>query len=771
MIKKPFPDLLFTILALVATCLLASFLRIALPYATVFGGQWIKLTGIDAYFYMRMVDNLVNNFPTLYSFDPYLIFPDGFSTAGFPAFFAYLLAGSVKLLGGAAPSQQVEDSIAVYVPAVLGIITVIPVYFVGRALFNKWAGLIAAVLTAIMPGEILSRSLLGYTDHHVAEVLLTVCFSLFFILAVKNGRQFTYNMLIKGQFPAAGRHLQYSLVAGLFLGLYLITWTGALLFVFIVFIYFVLQFISDHLRGFPTDYLSKIAITCFLVALLIFLPVSRDKLTLLALAVIILAPIVLNVMSALMAARGMNPALYPVAVAVITGLGVLAASLIFPSLFHAAAFYITNTFSWRTEQNVVGEMKALFFPGGTFTLETAWSQFALIFYAGLAGLALLIYRSVREGGPELIYLAVWSVVMMFASFAMVRFAAYFAISLALATGYLAVSAAGAFVRHDIDEKLIRPRRKTRGNIAAGWQQLRPVLAGVAVAVVLTALIVPGTVNAVGLARNPGHTPSNAWLGALDWMQKNTPEPLGRADAYYSLIDRPSPGKTYQYPPTAYGVIVWSDYGYWVTRIAHRIPTSNPGSYPVDEAKFFTAQDGSNTPVMLDKWQARYVVIDNRIASPNDKFYSLANLSGKNEADFYELCWQKKDGKYAPLLVFYPEFYRSTVIHLYNFNGKQITPQSTPVIAYRDRIMPGGQRFKEITGTRSFVSYAEARSFIAGQNDPSTFYRIIGTDPLVSPVPLAAMPGYSLAYQSPEKASAGSTPVPEIKIFEFRQTGQ
>ena len=51
------------------------YLRIYLPYDQVFTGDWIKYTGIDAYFHMRLIDNFVQNFPQLTDFDPYFIYP------------------------------------------------------------------------------------------------------------------------------------------------------------------------------------------------------------------------------------------------------------------------------------------------------------------------------------------------------------------------------------------------------------------------------------------------------------------------------------------------------------------------------------------------------------------------------------------------------------------------------------------------------------------------------------------------------------------------
>jgi hypothetical protein len=121
---------------------------------------------------------------------------------------------------------------------------------------------------------------------------------------------------------------------------------------------------------------------------------------------------------------------------------------------------------------------------------------------------------------------------------------------------------------------------------------------------------------------------------------------------------------------------------------------------------------------------------------------------------------------VPLLVFYPEFYRTLVIRLYNFDGKQVLPQKTAVMTWQERTMPDGQKFKEILGLRNFRGYDEAAAFVAGQKEGNC--RIVGSDPLASPVPLEALDGYKPVYQSKETASAGSSPLPVIKIFEYNR---
>ncbi|PJB49989.1 MAG: hypothetical protein CO103_03600, partial [Chloroflexi bacterium CG_4_9_14_3_um_filter_45_9] len=62
--------------------------------------------------------------------------------------------------------------------------------------------------------------------------------------------------------------LIYTLLAGIFLGIYLLTWVGGLLLVFIIFAWLVIQFLIEHLSGKSTDYLGIIGVILFLIAFL-----------------------------------------------------------------------------------------------------------------------------------------------------------------------------------------------------------------------------------------------------------------------------------------------------------------------------------------------------------------------------------------------------------------------------------------------------------------------------------------------------------------------
>lgn len=157
---------------------LSLYLRIAPPSDHVFTGEWIKFTSYDAYYHMEQIDKLAPDFW-------YNITHLGNPQFAEMTFFHWLLSAVIWIVSWGSPTQQSIDTIAVYFPVVLGALTIIPVYFIGKMMFNRLVGITAAGLIAILPGEWLGRSSLGFTDHHVLEVLLSTTAIMFLVMAIK----------------------------------------------------------------------------------------------------------------------------------------------------------------------------------------------------------------------------------------------------------------------------------------------------------------------------------------------------------------------------------------------------------------------------------------------------------------------------------------------------------------------------------------------------------------------------------------------------------
>jgi len=209
-----------------------------------------------------------------------------------------------------------------------------------------------------------------------------------------------------------------------------------------------------------------------------------------------------------------------------------------------------------------------------------------------------------------------------------RFAYYFVVNVALLTGYvswliLEVTGFGRQVAKSSEpregiKKKDKQKKKKRNYSRPAANRAYMVLGVIFIFfLVFYPNIGPlpsGAKPAIDTASNPQFAPSDAWCESLSWLRDNTPEPFGNPDFYYELYQPASRGESYDYPQTAYGVTAWWDYGYWITRIGRRIPTSNPGTGDKGEAYLFTAQnEDSANEVLKGKLGSRYIIADYAMA--------------------------------------------------------------------------------------------------------------------------------------------------------------
>lgn len=738
---------------------IALFLRIALPYNDIFVGDWVKFASNDGYYYMRLVDNMVANFPHLLTFDQYLVYPNGESVGAY-YLFARLIATISWTIGLGAPTQHIVDLVGVYTPAVMGALVVVPVYFIGKELAGRWVGLISAGLIAILPGEFLGRSILGFTDHHVAEVLFSVVAMLFLIKAVKSAesssdRTSGFEPENAGLNPASAtklriRTIAYSALAGLFLGIYMLAWIGGLLFVFAIVLYLVAQFVVDHMRGKPTGYLCLIGTILFTVASIMFLPTVRHSFYFVAMAGVLLLVLALGGISKALASRKLKVAYYPMAITGVGAVGLFAFYLVNPFLFKAMMGMFSMFVAKGTQITTI-EMQPLLSPNGTFSLAIVWGNFGLAFYLALISLAILLFVAVKRGDAVAGVIAVWSVVILAIALGQRRFAYYLAVNVAVLAGYLSWLALKWAGLKEWDANVsVKKAKPKRANYVKG---MNVVLVGVVVFLVAFVPIIPSTVTTASRAI---YVPSNAWVSSLDWLRENSPEPFGD-DAYYELNASHNFG---------YGVLSWWDYGYWITRIAHRIPNANPSQIiarQTDVAIFLTSQDEQSADEVIGGMGSRYVIIDTDTAT--GKFWAIARYAGKSEYDYFGLYYTANENQLVPVQLFYPAYYRSMAIRLYNFDGKAAIPQNVIVMSYEQRTSNQGMPFNMVTDAKQFGSYGEADVFLSSQQSGN--WRIVGNNPFVSPIPLEELKDYKLVYGSSEKKPINNVgEISEVKIFEY-----
>jgi asparagine N-glycosylation enzyme membrane subunit Stt3 len=205
------------------------------------------------------------------------------------------------------------------------------------------------------------------------------------------------------------------------------------------------------------------------------------------------------------------------------------------------------------------------------------------------------------------------------------------------------------------------------------------------------------------------------------------------------------------------------YGYWITRSAHRIPNANPSQDPTAlprVATFFTSLDEESANKIAQELGSAYVILDYETAS--SKFWAVATWAGKPPTDFFANYWVPAENSQRTYI--HTDYYRSLSSRLYNFDGKAVKPEKTLVIAYELRTTVDGLEYRELLSEKEFNSYEEAEAYIASQKSGN--YRIVGTDPLLSPVPLEELKQYKLVYSSEETVASNHGPIPAVKVFEF-----
>lgn len=362
----------------------ASFsLRVFLPYDEIFGSELIKFSAVDGYIHMRLVDNIVHNFPAITNFDPYYIYPGGHVISNIH-FSEWLLSFFIWIIGLGSPTQHTVDVVGVYFPVILAALTIIPVYFIGKTLFNRWVGVLAALLMAVFPGEYLGRTLLGFTDNPVTEVLFSTTALAFFILAIKAARERNLSLshFIRRDWTTIRRPLIYSLFAGIFSGFYLISWTGALLFIFIITLYIIIQFVIDHLKKQSVEYLGIVNVVMILVACIIYIPLALNIIYTISMLLALLVPIALVGISWVLARQQIKPFYFPVS---IVGLGVIVLGIFYavsPGLLEAmiTQFGIFNPTGLTGEITV--EALPFLAPNSERVLSTAaaWGNYTTSFF-------------------------------------------------------------------------------------------------------------------------------------------------------------------------------------------------------------------------------------------------------------------------------------------------------------------------------------------------------------------------------------------------------
>ncbi|VVB89943.1 Dolichyl-monophosphooligosaccharide--protein glycotransferase AglB [uncultured archaeon] len=580
---------------LLAIFTLSFYLRAIMPYDSVFMNGVVAFASDDAVFHMRLVENTLYNFPNQIVYDAFTIYPVG-STIHWGPLFTQMIATLSLFAGLGSTNLPTVNAIGAFFPAILGAFVVFPVYYIGKSIGNRSTGLLAALLIAILPGQFFQRSVLGFTDNHVAEVLFSTATIAFFILSLKSGREknikFPEKPGILSVLSGIIIHFKdkaglLSIFAGIMLAAYQLSWPGAPFFGMIISIAILIQYILDDMRGRSTDYIAVAAVPMFLISLIFVSPYINPDYgfstnnyswfhVMAALGGMVL-PIALSLVSRYVKERGEKPYYYPLYLGGFFIAGMLIMKFIIPQMFNAIMGAPNLIFEVHTGGgNTIGEAQPTFDrPGqfwGNFPI-TGFLQGDIVSLLILAAVSLYIgYRITKKQRAEDMLILVWTIVMFIAVYGQNRWSYYFAVNAALLAGV----AGGAI----IDTVLISGGWRWKiDSKSLGIYHIFSLVIAIFVVFFFTypsaVATVFGSNGQPPISKWGGGDPSGGgfaeWHETLTWMRDNTPDP---GIDYLAIYKDPKNG-TYPYPDTAYGVMSWWDYGHIITYWAHRIPNANP----------------------------------------------------------------------------------------------------------------------------------------------------------------------------------------------------
>jgi dolichyl-diphosphooligosaccharide--protein glycosyltransferase len=254
-----------------------------------------------------------------------------------------------------------------------------------------------------------------------------------------------------------------------------------------------------------------------------------------------------------------------------------------------------------------------------------------------------------------------------------------------------------------------------------------------------------------------YAPSDAWQSSLLWLKNNSPEPFAENEylSYYPL----NPANIYVKPD--YGVTTWWDYGYWVSRIAERVSNTNPAqsSIPIKKvSELFLSNEGNDE--ILEEFKTKYIMLDYDLVTA--KLYALAQWIGEDDSKYLEYFYVNQKDGLNKVTLFYPEYYKTLAVRLYNFNGEKILDEQQLVITYSSKSDAEYGKYKMITSVKMFNNYNEAAGYAK-----SVSGIIVGSNPFVSPIELEALDNYRLVHGSEQtQYAAENKKVPSVKIFEY-----
>jgi dolichyl-diphosphooligosaccharide--protein glycosyltransferase len=735
----------------------------------VLGPDRVNFLENDAWYHVRVIEHQVRNFPHRLTVDPYAA-PGGMYVPLAPLFDT-LIATVVWATAGSDASAAYIERVSALAPPVMGALAIAAVWWLAALAFGRWAGLMAALLAAVLPGHFLDRTLLGFVDHHALEAWLsmTTLAALAWALSTAAPPQAPYPAPFTAH-RAPRTAVARAVLPGACLGLYLLGWGSGAFFVAILTGWILLGPIAARDRA-TIAHASRVSAVAAVVAVLVVglfqdPALYRYDTQIASLALWLFA-------AAMVGGIGLFGARFSYAASTAVVVAAVALVAIQPGLVDQVRIDL-GRFVPDDSRMAVLEARPLMLYSGRWDWNQPWLFFRTGFFVGGLGTIVLAMSIVRSRRLDHLLIAVFAAAAFAATLGQNRFGYYLVPAVAVVMGWLAAWILGwsGLIEREADVRTTASLGESGDDASAETQVEHarphgsrfPFRREVAVIVVAGATLAPNIVPAARTTARTGGMPAY-WAETMQWLRSRTPEPFGSSDFYYEPYEagavlRPS-----------FSVLNWWDHGYWILQSAHRVPVSNPTQANApDAARFYATSDEAEAMTIAQKYGARYVLADFELpfremagGALAGRFENVVRWAGLPASQFYRVCFVRDGEDWRPVWLFREPYYRSMVYRMMVLGGTGVEPTNAAwVVQTENRVDLNGAPFCELTERRVYATSADARR---AANAAGGGREVVGLDPWQPAFPLPALTRLREVFSAREKGQPASE-APMVRVFEI-----
>jgi asparagine N-glycosylation enzyme membrane subunit Stt3 len=668
----------FSLLIILCTIVIGLYIRL-IPLSTVFGSV-PRLEGVcDTWFMLTQAETVLHNFPQFTWFYPAIGYPDGLETIEMNPLLPFL---SAIILFATKSISLPEISLISFIPVICGVLLVPVLYGSGKEFKGPVAGIIAAALIVIVP-SVLSRTSLGYLDHHCFEILFSAAFCYCFIRLIPVLTENEPGVPDTATIPRRNWIIA-ALPASFFFTLGILNVITMAAFFGIAIILLTVAYCFPAFPSFNNKRLLFSYATVFFPSaiILVILGVSSNSavvsqtFNLLAFA-LFLGLIWLWFLEKLREklrdiCGGM---LLPFGVLLITSSMAALSVILTPKIWDLAAYFFAYPYTLNLEW-------------APLPPEGFWVMYGISILPASAGIVICLYHVFKKGSLQHLFLLLWFTFFFIASLQHQRHLYYLDIPMVIliATGVAWIWRSGWKLSEkpvsDDSEKAepvpgggaerkkstVKPSTLILKNSELISRWLGPILAGILFVIIIFQFCSTSSAWITDDWESGSLDPD--FIDAMKWLRSHSPDPGIEPYRIYHPDQ-------YQNPAQAYSLVTPWVYGY-AANYWSKQPVSTSGNRETNGAiveSLYGSHNQSYTDSVMQRLNARYIVISADFLNDEFPMYVMrgSRITPARNTDDYVgfVSGSGPTGEAAYYPEYYPAFYETLAIHLYLFDGSYI----------------------------------------------------------------------------------------------------